>query len=68
MAEYLTQVFQFPFRTARSQRPYVFIQPLDGIRIDVIRYELETFQILFPTASLIFTTAKLFYQVRKNEA
>ena len=42
---------------------------LDGMPIDAIRYgshtylNSEAFQILFPTASLIFTAAKLFHQV-----
>ena len=40
--------------------------PLDGMRIDVFRYEPHTLSLpftLFPTASLLFTAAKLVYQV-----
>ena len=60
----------FLVRTALSWHPNVYNYkfPLDGMRIDVIRYEphtliFEAFQILFLTASLIFTAAKLFHQV-----
>ena len=61
-----------PVRTAQSQHPNVYKHykfPLDGMLIDVIRYEPHTLslrpftEILFPTASLIFTAAKLFHQV-----
>ena len=63
-----------------SLRTLVFINKfingsLDGMRINVIREKsdtyliFETFQILFPTASLIFTAVKVFikWYIRMNE-
>ena len=51
--------------------PYVYNiinGALDGMRIDVYSLRItylifETFQILFPTASMIFTAVKLFHEV-----
>ena len=57
----------------RSLRTLMFVNiingSLDGMRIDVMNslrttyLVFETFQILFPTASLIFTAVKLFHEV-----
>jgi len=57
--------FQF---VLRSLRTLMFINiingSLDGMRIDVITYLIsKSFQILFPTASLIFTAVKLSHEV-----